>query len=66
MITSYPIGAMLNCVIIEPEANVMFLYTLLLILVSLTGIEPKQRQEISTEILVELLTTISIPYTYLV
>lgn len=44
----------------------MFLYTLLLILVSLTGIEPKQRQEISTEILVELLTTISIPYTYLV
>lgn len=66
LIASYPVDAILNCVTIKQEDNIMFLtIILLLVLTNLVICTNRQLQTRSAELVEELLTTISNPYNYL-
>ena len=65
LIASYPVDAILNCVTIKQEDNIMFLTILLLVLTELVICTNRQFQTGSAELVKELLTTISNPYNYL-
>lgn len=65
LIASYPVDAILNCVTIKQEDNIMFLTILLLVLTELVIRTNRQFHTGSAELVKELLTTISNPYNYL-